>query len=81
MKRLTTPFGFHSTAIEVIAGIDLTGKNAIVTGGASGIGFETTRALATAGASVIVAVRRPREATLKLLSVADRHPEVLLAGE
>ena len=62
MKRLTTQFGFHSTAIEVLDGIDLTGKNAIVTGGASGIGFETTRALATAGASVIVAVRRPREA-------------------
>lgn len=41
MTRITTPFGFHSTAQEVIEGVDLTGKRAIVTGGASGIGIET----------------------------------------
>ncbi|MEO7998229.1 MAG: SDR family NAD(P)-dependent oxidoreductase [Gemmatimonadaceae bacterium] len=55
--RITTPFGVTSTAAEVIAGIDLTGKRAIVTGGASGIGVETARALASAGAEVILAVR------------------------
>lgn len=53
-----TPFGFASTADEVMAGIDLTGKRAIVTGGASGIGIETARALASAGAEVVLAVRR-----------------------
>jgi NAD(P)-dependent dehydrogenase (short-subunit alcohol dehydrogenase family) len=55
--RITSPFGWASTAAEVIAGIDLTGKRAIVTGGASGIGVETGRALASAGAEVTLAVR------------------------
>lgn len=55
--RITTPFGFHSTAREVAAGIDLTGKRIIVTGGAAGIGIETSRALAEAGAEVTLAVR------------------------
>ncbi|GAA3242515.1 SDR family NAD(P)-dependent oxidoreductase [Actinocorallia longicatena] len=55
--RITTPFGAESTAAEVIEGIDLTGKRAIVTGGASGIGVETARALVSAGAEVTLAVR------------------------
>jgi NAD(P)-dependent dehydrogenase (short-subunit alcohol dehydrogenase family) len=57
MSRVTTPFDAQSTAAEVIAGVDLTGKHAVVTGGASGIGLETARALATAGARVTLAVR------------------------
>ncbi len=59
MSRLTTPFGATSTAAEVIDGIDLTGRRAVVTGGASGIGIETARALASAGAEVTLAVRNP----------------------
>jgi NAD(P)-dependent dehydrogenase (short-subunit alcohol dehydrogenase family) len=55
--RITTPFGAESTAAEVVDGIDLTGRRAIVTGGASGIGVETARALAGAGAEVTLAVR------------------------
>ena len=47
--RSHTPFGLESTAAEVIDGIDLSGRNAIVTGAASGIGVETARALASAG--------------------------------
>jgi len=47
----------RSTAAEVVDGIDLTGRRAIVTGGASGIGIETARALAGAGAEVTLAVR------------------------
>src|SRR4051794_40532493 len=54
---ITTPFGFESTAADVIAGIDLTGTRAIVTGASSGIGVETARALASAGAEVTLAVR------------------------
>ena len=59
MTRVSTPFGFHSTAEEVARGIDLSGKRAIVTGAASGIGVETARALAGTGAAVTLAVRNP----------------------
>jgi NAD(P)-dependent dehydrogenase (short-subunit alcohol dehydrogenase family) len=59
LTRFITPFGFHSTAAEVIDGVNLASRRAIVTGGASGIGIETARALAGAGASVTLAVRRP----------------------
>ncbi|GAA4619388.1 SDR family NAD(P)-dependent oxidoreductase [Actinoallomurus liliacearum] len=55
--RLTTPFGARTTAAEVVAGVDLTGRRAIVTGASSGIGAETARALAAAGAEVTLAVR------------------------
>ncbi len=51
------PFDATSTALEVVDGIDLTGKTAVVTGGASGIGVETARALAQTGVAVTLAVR------------------------
>ncbi|WP_051799292.1 SDR family NAD(P)-dependent oxidoreductase [Catenuloplanes japonicus] len=54
---VTTPFGATSTAADVIAGVDLSGRRAVVTGGASGIGLTTARALAGAGAEVTLAVR------------------------
>src|ERR1700743_1431388 len=57
-----TPFGRTSTASEVIDGVDLSGQRAIVTGAGSGIGIETARALASAGAEVVLAVRRPEAA-------------------
>ena len=55
--RVTSPFGFESTATEVIAGIDLHDRQALVTGAASGIGVETARALASAGAKTVIAAR------------------------
>ncbi|MDA0181135.1 SDR family NAD(P)-dependent oxidoreductase [Solirubrobacter phytolaccae] len=55
-------FNFHSTAQDVVAGLDLTGQRVIVTGGASGIGIPTSRALAGAGAQVTLAVRNPAAA-------------------
>jgi NAD(P)-dependent dehydrogenase (short-subunit alcohol dehydrogenase family) len=56
-ERVATEYGAKTTAKEVIEGIDLSGKSAIVTGGGSGIGIETARALAGAGAAVTLAVR------------------------
>lgn len=54
---IDSPFTAVSTALEVVEGIDLSGRTAIVTGGASGIGVETARALVHAGAAVTIAVR------------------------
>ena len=54
---LTSNFGYSSTARDVLSGIDLAGKTALVTGAASGIGVETARALALAGSAVTLAVR------------------------
>ncbi|MEP1420840.1 MAG: oxidoreductase [Erythrobacter sp.] len=59
---IDSPFGYRSTAREVVSGIDLSGKNVLVTGGYSGIGTETVRALAGAGAHVIVGARRAQQA-------------------
>ncbi|MFF3468273.1 SDR family NAD(P)-dependent oxidoreductase [Streptomyces sp. NPDC001984] len=65
--RATSSFNATSTAAEVVDGIDLHGKQMIVTGGSSGLGIETARALATAGAAVVIAVRNPETGR----SVAD----------
>jgi NAD(P)-dependent dehydrogenase (short-subunit alcohol dehydrogenase family) len=56
-KPLHTGFTATSTAAEVAAGHDLTGKVAIVTGGNSGIGFETVKALSDIGAHIVVGAR------------------------
>jgi len=59
---IDSPFGMRSTAKEVVEGIDLSDKTIVVTGGYSGLGTETVRALAGAGAHVIVGARRPETA-------------------
>jgi NAD(P)-dependent dehydrogenase (short-subunit alcohol dehydrogenase family) len=56
--KIGSGYGARSTASEVLAGADLAGKLAIVTGGYSGLGLETTRALTAAGALVVVPARR-----------------------
>jgi NAD(P)-dependent dehydrogenase (short-subunit alcohol dehydrogenase family) len=80
-ERITTGFGADSTAAEVIAGIDLTGRRAIVTGGASGIGVETARALAGAGAEVTLAVRNVAagEQTAADITATTGNPNVFVA--
>ncbi len=66
-KPIESPFGNRSTAAEVTDGIDLSGKNVVVTGGYSGLGTETVRTMAGAGAHVLVGARRP-EAAEEVLS-------------
>ncbi|MEU1348204.1 SDR family NAD(P)-dependent oxidoreductase [Streptomyces sp. NPDC005795] len=56
--KIGSGFGARSTADDVLHGIDLSGSTAIVTGGYSGLGLEATRALAAAGARVLVPARR-----------------------
>jgi NAD(P)-dependent dehydrogenase (short-subunit alcohol dehydrogenase family) len=65
------PVGPGSTADDVLAGLDLTGRVAVVTGGASGVGEQCTRALARAGARVVVPARDPRAAR-RTLDGVDR---------
>ncbi|MEU8225249.1 SDR family NAD(P)-dependent oxidoreductase [Kribbella sp. NPDC048915] len=89
------PFSPRATADEVLAGVDLSGRTVLITGGASGLGLETARALARAGADVTAAVRRPapasavRQLSLDLADLAsvgrfvqawDRPLDVLVAN-
>ncbi|MEU5635420.1 SDR family NAD(P)-dependent oxidoreductase [Streptomyces rishiriensis] len=64
--KIGSGFDAHSTADDVLAGIDLSGQLAIVTGGYSGLGLETTRSLTGAGARVVVPARRPDTARAAL---------------
>lgn len=68
---LSTGFDASSTAAEVLSGIDLQGRFVVVTGGYSGLGLETSRALRAAGADVLVPARRPDHAREILGDVAD----------
>lgn len=70
-KPIGSGFNAKSTAADVIKGIDLTGKTAIVTGGGTGIGLETSRTLAAAGATVIVLARDIDKAKQNLEGVAN----------
>jgi NAD(P)-dependent dehydrogenase (short-subunit alcohol dehydrogenase family) len=63
-------FGATTTARETLHGLDLSAKVAIITGGYAGIGLETTRALAEAGATVIVPARTPDKARQALSGIA-----------
>ncbi|MDP6435901.1 MAG: SDR family oxidoreductase [Gammaproteobacteria bacterium] len=72
------PFGANSTAEEVTAGLDLTGKTALVTGCNSGIGFETMRVLALRGAHVLGAARTPEKAADACASVEGRTTPIVV---
>jgi NAD(P)-dependent dehydrogenase (short-subunit alcohol dehydrogenase family) len=70
-KATGSGFNAKSTSKEVINGIDLTGKIAIVTGGNTGIGLETVKTLAGAGATVIVPARDVEKAKRNLKSISN----------
>ncbi len=82
MKTEQRPIGSGYDALsntsDVIAGIDLSGKTAFVTGGYSGIGTETVRALVCAGAKVILGGRRPEVAQETLADIVDQIDVVSL---
>ncbi len=73
-QKLGSGFAAKSEPAQILEGIDLAGKVAVVTGGYSGIGLETTRALAGAGVKVYVPVRDPAKAEANL---ADVNGEVI----
>lgn len=76
-KPVGSGFTAASTASDVIKGIDLTGKIAIVTGGHTGIGLETTRTLTSAGATVIVPARDTEKAKKNLDGTANVELETM----
>jgi len=80
-QHIDSGFGYRSTATEVLEGIPLDGKLAIVTGGYSGLGLETVKALTGAGATVIVPARRRGVAEEALANVEGVEIEDLDLGD
>jgi NAD(P)-dependent dehydrogenase (short-subunit alcohol dehydrogenase family) len=78
IMTLPIPFEFLSTAADVLEGVDLAGRNVIVTGGAAGIGLETSRALAAAGATVTIAARRTDDAKYAVAELKRTMPKARL---
>ncbi len=70
-KPINSGFNAASTSKDVIKGIDLTGKTAIVTGGYVGLGLETTKTLVAAGARIIVPARSREKAEKYLAGVEN----------
>ncbi|WP_112140823.1 SDR family NAD(P)-dependent oxidoreductase [Glycomyces dulcitolivorans] len=80
-QSINSGFGASTTAAEVLDGIDLTGKHVLVTGGYSGIGLETVKAVAAAGAQVVVPARRPKVAEEALAGIAGVETGELDLGD
>ncbi|MCW2799548.1 MAG: putative dehydrogenase [Aeromicrobium sp.] len=85
---MTTPqqpigsdFDTNSTVDDVLGGVDLAGKRALVTGGYSGIGLVTTQALAAAGAEVVVPARRPDLAREQVADIRGVEVDELDLGD
>src|SRR5262249_25577280 len=76
-KPVHSGFNLLSTASDIIKGIDLTGKIAIVTGGNTGIGLETVKVLAGAGARVIVPARDVEKANRNLAGIENTEVEAM----
>jgi NAD(P)-dependent dehydrogenase (short-subunit alcohol dehydrogenase family) len=67
-------FGFQSTTDEVCAGVDLSGKQAVITGASSGLGVETARALAQCGAAVLMVARDAQKLDAAAAQVREAVP-------
>ena len=75
------PVGAASTADDVLAGTDLTGRIVVITGGTSGIGLETARALGAHGAEVIFTARSSEQAMTTLGRLRELVPGVRFRGQ
>jgi len=73
-----TDLGEHATTDEVLAGIDLRGSTAVVTGASTGLGLETARALAAAGGRVVLAVRDDAKGGAALASIRETVPDAAI---
>jgi len=76
---MTQQFGAHSTVDDVVRGLDLSGKTAVVTGASGGLGLQTTRALAQAGVRVVMAARDPQKNSAAAASLRERIPGAALS--
>jgi len=72
-KPLSSGFNAKSESLDVLKDIDLNGKTAIVTGGYSGIGFDTTKGLVSAGAKVIIPAKRTEIAAQNLDGIVAKE--------
>ena len=72
---MATTFGFDTTTDEVLDGVDLHGRVAVVTGASTGIGLETARALAAAGAQVVLAARGLEKTEAAATTIRERVPD------
>ena len=79
-KPINSGFGLRTEPDEIMAGVDLSGKTAVVTGGYSGLGLETVRALAGAGAHVVVPARNRDKAEAALADMAGLAGTVAIAA-
>ncbi len=79
--RIATPYSAQTSAHDIVDALDLTGQRIIVTGGAAGIGVETARSLARAGAEVTLAVRNLQagEAAAAQIAETTGSKQVLVA--
>lgn len=75
---LLSKFGPHTRALEVVQGLDLSGKLAIVTGGNSGLGFEVTKALVSVGCFVVLGCRDMNRAATAIEQVKQLYPNAQL---
>lgn len=73
-------FGETSTTADVLAGVSLAGRTALVTGASSGLGVETTRALASAGAQVVMCARDAQKLEAAMDEVSAAVPGAELAS-
>jgi NAD(P)-dependent dehydrogenase (short-subunit alcohol dehydrogenase family) len=71
-------FGFESTTTDVLEGVDLHGRVAVVTGASTGIGLETARALAAAGAQVVLAARDAGKTNAAAATVREQVPDAII---